>query len=385
VIIIIAAYSPIHESETPSLGAARKIESVISVLHKIDNNIILINSAHNKCVYSGFKQRNIIINDIKIKEITLPTKKNRKIGKFLNIIHIFNLLKMLSDFKNPKLIWIYNGYLFESLFAVISKRVFNCPFILEFEDWHFSRTRYISIKTALDFLASYCALKNFSLCFAVNNFLLSKVKNKIPTVHLLPGIVSSNLLASKKKIPFIDVDITVGYFGGLDFEKGFDVVLALIKMQLPGFKFVVCGAGDSHMEILCKNLASLYPQTFIFYGRVGNYELYELIGRCDVVLNPHKSIEKMKDGVFPFKVIEAIGSGRLVISTPLPILVGYEEIMRGVYYVEEASADSFSRALKTSRSFFKLNKCIINISSQLAVSEFGESALLTKVKNSIVV
>ena len=286
----------------------------------------------------------------------------------------------MSVLSPPKIVWIYNGYFFESLFTIRAANYFKCPFILEFEDWHFSRVKFLALKSILDFLSWTVALTKFTACFAVNSFLVSKVRGRIGNTYLLPGIVSNNLLKAPKKQPFSSDQITVGYFGGLEIEKGLDIILELIESRIPSVKFIVCGAGDFSLEVRCKELAIKYPLLFEFCGRVSNEELYKKIGECDVILNPHKSIKKMKNGIFPFKVIEAIGSGRLVISTPLPPLESHDEILNSVYFVSDAKVDLFLKAIHHARIFYRLNIDKIIKSSTAAKNQFGEAALLIKIK-----
>jgi glycosyltransferase involved in cell wall biosynthesis len=74
-----------------------------------------------------------------------------------------------------------------------------------------------------------------------------------------------------------------------------------------------------------------------FHGRVDETTLLSLISDCDVLVNLHASIEKMSNGVFPFKVIEYVASGRLVISTDLPA-ISVKEIHEAICFAKPEAA-----------------------------------------------
>ncbi len=126
-------------------------------------------------------------------------------------------------------------------------------------------------------------------------------------------------------------------------------------------------------------LSAESPDMLSFFGRVENEYLYELISQCDVIINPHVSISKMKNGVFPFKVIEAIASARLLISTPVPS-VGMRNILEGVQFVD-CTEDSFYHAVLGARRRYLETSLLVSNCAELADESFGEVSLLSKILN----
>jgi glycosyltransferase involved in cell wall biosynthesis len=252
--------------------------------------------------------------------------------------------------------------------------------ILEFEDWHFSRSRGYNPKPYLDYFFWRLSAKLMSGAFVVNNMLASKMRPFRQRVELLPGVVPHKLVdIAKASEPFSSSlkIINVGFFGGLTAEKGAGVVMQLAATLPDNYVLHVTGSGPLAAEM--ESCARQYPNRLNFHGRVNDDQLYELIAGCDVMLNPHASIEEMNDGVFPFKVIEAVASGRLLISTTVP-RQGLDDVLQGVLFVEH-SVDSFLKAILMSRAHYLQHAVAIKNGAAMANQRFGGDAILKNVQS----
>lgn len=375
-IIIVAPYSPIGLSSNPHLGAARKIEMVIEALSAIDSDILLVNSAHNE-INQKEKIKKISVGSNNITHFTIPTYRKAKYGKFLNLKDVWNVVDKCLSLGKPDLIWIYNGYAFENLFSIVIKKKIKVPVILEFEDWHFSRSRGFNPKPYLDYLLWKFNLKNIDFSFGVNDNLVKIMSDFDVQSALLPGIVPVRLIELCDKIPpFDNKDIKLGYFGGLSREKGVDVLIDVIKQLPDGYRFIISGAGKLENEL--EKLAAEVPTKLEFHGRVSEDILYELISSVDVLLNPHSSINEMGEGVFPFKVIEAIASGKLLFSTDLPS-ASVPGLLDGVVFYD-GKANSLLSIIAESRALHEKLKEKIRSSSLIARERFSILALLVPIR-----
>lgn len=378
-IVIVAPYSPPDRVGDAHLGASRKLEAIISILSRIDAQLILVNSAHNGNWVAPISVTKSMVGGVNLIEITLPTLSSRPVGKLKNIFSVNQVIEELKKLGVPQLIWLYNGYAFEMCFAEKARLIFNVPMVFEFEDWHFSRNRGLNPKPWIDYLLWRKVARHMSATFAVNSFLAAKMKKLNSNVELLPGVVPTALASIAFKYPPFCVNkshINVGFFGGLSAEKGADIVLQLVDKLLPGFTLQVTGAGPLESAFTVKS--RMRPDSLHFHSRVDDATLYQLISECDVILNPHASIENMGNGVFPFKVIEAIASGRLLISTKV-LATGLEDVMAGVLIVEP-SQEAFFSAVTTCREYYRSNGASITQCAKIANQRFGEDALLGKVR-----
>jgi len=374
-IILVAPYSPVSLSSHPHLGAARKLEAVIKVLSALDE-VVLVNSAHNDLDKEGFNSE-ITIGEVSVHQITPKRYKRSSYGKLMNIFEVRDLVKKCFSIGEPKFIWIYNSYIFESLFAREVLRNSSCPVILEFEDWFFARKR-LSLKPVLDYLSWMLIVKKINFSFVVNDQLGQRLKPFGVPSSPFPGIISSDLMdVSDARKPFSSQIVYVGYFGGLSEEKGADFILRMAKSTSHCVRFLVSGAGPLEMDFL---KASKEMENIDFFGCVNDEKLNDIISSCDVILNPHSPIVNMGEGVFPFKVVEAISTGRLVISTPLP-LSGSKELLGGVVFVNNEV--ELLSAINSSRELYFERLLSIQKSASYARQEYSFSMMKNKIENVI--
>lgn len=383
-ILLVAPYSPPSRPGSSHLGASRKLEAIISILSKLNESILLVNSAHNDTSPSMVKVDEVSICGVDVIEITPPIYGKRTIGKLRNLFDIDEVINAIRKYGSPRFIWFYNGYAFEMLLASKAYKIFKAPMILEFEDWHFSRSRGFNPKPYIDYFFWRKAAKLISGAFVVNAKLAEVMCRFTKHVEMLPGIVPEALnKIAKDSIPFAKTNkpIKVGFFGGLSVEKGADIVLDLARLLPEGYVVHVTGSGPLENDF--REFARANPNQLLYHGRVDDSALYELIGNCDVMLNPHSSIESMDNGVFPFKVIEAIASGRLLISTKV-LENDLGDILAGVHFVDH-DVNSFFNAVLDSKAYYSKKSDVIKQAALIADKRFGEKALLEEVKSMLCV
>jgi glycosyltransferase involved in cell wall biosynthesis len=304
------------------------------------------------------------------------------LGKLKNLFCVDQVLNELKIIGQPKFIWLYNGYAFEMLFALKAKSTLKVPMIFEFEDWHFSRGRGLNPKPTIDYCFWRLAAGSMAGAFVVNKLLANKMQGLTKRIELLPGIVPQVLADIASHYPPFNttaVAINIGFFSGLNTEKGADIVLQLAHQLPEGFVLHVTGAGALGQDF--EQAAAALKGKLCYYGRVDDKTLYQIIAKCDVMLNPHTSIEHMNNGVFPFKVIEAVASGRLLISTPV-LTEGLLDVLAGVQFVNH-SVEDFLDAILVCQQYFNTHSKLIAECAVIANHKFGEHALLEKIKTMV--
>lgn len=247
------------------------------------------------------------------------------------------------------------------------------------EDWHFSRSRGLNPKPFIDWWFWRTAAKQASHVFAVNHALSGKIKALNPSVSLFPGIVADGVASiCATRTPFSSVEgiLTIGYFGGLSAEKGADSVLALPGLLPENYRVVVTGSGP--LQDAFATTAADSNGRLEFHGRVDDATLIALMTRCDVLLNPHSPIEEMANGVFPFKVIEAIASERLLVSTALPS-DGLEDVLQGVLFVGHG-VEALRDGVVGARDWYAGHAQDVAAGAYAANARFGKSAILDVVE-----
>ena len=377
-ILVIAPYDGRLPEQSPFIAGAKKIRTIIKALKSIDQNVVLLNSGHQKSVNQSSIASTVTFEGVGPISIYSPeTRKNSNIGRLLNICNAPSIMDAVVDkYGIPDVIWFYNGYAFEMRIAAYAKKKYRSRLLLEFEDWHFARERGLNPKPYLDWMFWRLALRHIDTAFAVNSRLAGILqKFNIPAL-LLPGIVDP--LVSElpiKSPPFQSDKITIGYFGGLSIEKGADVVLRLAKITGENVNYVVTGSGPLKFEFECQN--KINPSSFVFLGAVSEPDLVNAIARSDVILNAHV----INDGVFPFKILEALASARLVISTALPIQ-GFESFLNAIQFYDGSDESLFSLINSEPLLYKKKKNCIAKASLEV-INTYGFIELINKIRKNI--
>jgi glycosyltransferase involved in cell wall biosynthesis len=348
-IFVIAPYSPPHLCDAPNLGAATKIELVIQGLSRI-SEVLLINTAHNQERRSPAAIKKIQCGEIVINEYSLPTSVRRPWGKLKNIFDCFETSNAICREFNAELIWLYNGYAAEVVLGRLISQKHKVPMVFEFEDWHFSRSRKWNPKPMVDYAIWGLFAKNFQKSYAVSKRLGSKLDRRSKSVEILPGLVSQNICRMVEEAPpFLSANGTIaGYFGGLSVEKGANLILESLPKCESHIRYIVCGAGPLKTEFEKAHLS--FPEKLEFLGCVSTSELHKAMSRCDVIINPHRPLSEYGQGIFPFKIVEAIASGRVVLSTELG---AFDTVQLGRVILSMApTVESLLSGLNQSRAHF---------------------------------
>ena len=140
---------------------------------------------------------------------------------------------------------------------------------------------------------------------------------------------------------------------------------------------IVTGTGELDNQF--NEFSKEYPDRVKFYGKIESEEIYKLMSFCDVILNPHKPISEMNNGVFPFKIFEAVASRRLVFSTELP-QNKLEEALQGVHFLD-FDIQQWVSSLIDSRNIYFSNKSDIDNGADEVSQNFSESSLLNEIKS----
>ncbi len=355
---------------------------LLEILLTMDSSVVLLNSGHqsNKNSSTTFKTIELDGGGA-IDIITPPTLANKYIGRIGNLFHVKSILdEIIATHEKPKLAWFYNGYAFEMLAAKYLKSEHGVKTILEFEDWHFARNRGMNPKPFLDWLCWRAAMRKIDYGFAVNMYLKNKLTTFGMPAILLPGIVSESVAELALKCPPFDKEyITVGYFGGLSVEKGASTILSLAHRTSDNIRFVVTGSGPLQSEF--SKMSNIIPHRFSFLGAVSEQDLVIAMSQTDLVVNAHH----INSGIFPFKIVEALASGRMLVSTELPML-GYETFTDAIQFYS-GNIEQLLEIVSNSVSIYRKKESVIRRVAGVLRESYGKLGLqqsIRKVINEIV-
>ncbi|MFL5482641.1 MAG: glycosyltransferase [Gemmatimonadaceae bacterium] len=369
-IFFLAPFSPIGSSDVPFLGGANKISALVRVLARSGRQIWLVNSAHNRQEFRRGRVGRLSLGARRpIIHVEPFTVRLRPVGKFLNLFSVRELAKRLAR-ENPFLVWLYNGYAFDALLASELHERTGCKVVLEIEDLHTARSRGLNPKPLIDdWYLRRRVLPITSLAACVNEEVCKLIRSSgLPTV-LLPGILAPELSDTPENTPpFSKPPYTLGYFGGLYSEKGVEVLLKLCEELPNDWRMVITGVGP--LANACARIARSNSRLSFFHA-LPQEQVIGLMTKCDVIANPHKPIAAMKNGIFPFKVFEALAAARVLISTPLP----QSGVNLGAVMWFDGSAKDLKRRLCEARDFYFHQRLLIERTADWIRERFSENGV----------
>ncbi len=375
-VVLVAPYSP--ELPMLNLGASKKIQLIARLLDRLGFQIHYVDSAHpHERLVGEIHGEPARIEDTDVtlwRPFCLPS---RKAGKLLNIFGSGLLFGRLAALK-PDLVWVYNSYAFEARLGLHLQRVTGARLVFELEDLPLSRGRGLNPKPFLDQRYFAPLLAHADLVTFVNDVLLNRHRGEVRQGLLFPSILQQALVDHPLPERFVRLPRRVGYFGGLEVDKGVGMLLQLPAQMPPDWTLVITGVGTLTPDL--QALGKRYPGQVEFHGGVSHARVRELMMGCDAILNPHASIAGMHDGVFPFKVCEALATGALLISTPLPS-IGLDLDSCVLYF--DGTAPGLAQALTQATAHHAQRQdAILRVRDQVC-AQYGENQVLAQLKAAI--
>ncbi|WP_435168686.1 glycosyltransferase [Paenibacillus glycanilyticus] len=187
--------------------------------------------------------------------------------------------------------------------AWLAKRIFNIPITIEYEDGYSNIDSVKGFKRVLMKLTEDVVSKNISSAITVNSLLAEK--QSVPSV-VVRGVTDANLYLmrekhnkSKRSMPIIF------YGGGLDKERGIEILLESLKYITKDFKLIITGKGKITIDDPRVDFKG-----FIDYESMLSYML-----DADILIQCQLSQHQFGNSSFPSKVFEYMATGNLIISS----------------------------------------------------------------------
>lgn len=135
--------------------------------------------------------------------------------------------------------------------------------------------------------------------------------------------------------------LNIAYVGGLYQGRGIDIVIELAKQDKKN-NYLVAGGRPEQVAYWEKELekASLEKKNIKFLGQIPNAQVPSLLAKQDILLMPyHKKVgmngmEDIAQWTSPMKMFEYMASGRVIVSSKLPVLEEVLQNENNAYLVE---------------------------------------------------
>lgn len=211
------------------------------------------------------------------------------------------------------LILAYNVTEFSmAVVAALLRQAGDVPIVLEYEDSVDMSSRGVSgTRHRLWARLERWIRPRVRGVLAVNERLPQRIG--CPNAYVLRGVVSDDLCArgARRATPLATGARPVALFSGsFSWEKGVQRLIDVIPRFAGRIRFVVSGAGP--LEGTLRETAKAWPDDLEVLGFLPREELESRLLSADVLLNPH---DDESGAIFPFKVIEYLAAGGIVVTT----------------------------------------------------------------------
>lgn len=268
--------------------------------------------------------------------IGYPVDKPHELKKFLKknkISNIFkqdyNILKLyvnyykylVNSIKNTETIVVYN-LIFINIFLTLVTKLFGKKCAIIIAD-HAEVSEVSGILRKIFTFFSGFLYNTFSLKIVLSYNLFKKFKNK--KMWLPGGVVLDKYLNIKS--PVKADKIKVMYTGSINRVTGIDILLNQIcQVKYNKFTFIFTGKGELQEE-----LKEVKRENILFKGLLPEKQLLVEMEKANVFINPRNMDLPQNQNNFPSKIMEYLGTGRIVLSTKFP---GWEFFKDNIIFYE---------------------------------------------------
>ena len=226
--------------------------------------------------------------------------------------------------------------------ASYATRALGLPVVLEYEDDSFVDVKGQAgrgIVTKLHHKACSRVINGVSGGIGVSPYLLSQLPTYVPKL-LLRGVLGDDIVNASERTKSAKKNWVL--FSGTHIESNGvgELIEAWDIAQIPDWELHITGHGQLTEKL--KQLAAK-NSSIRFHGLVTREVLVGLLSSAKICINPH-AVSKIPGNVFAFKIIEYLGAGAHVISTPMGTLE--KDVEAGITYIPDNNPKTIAAALR---------------------------------------
>lgn len=261
--------------------------------------------------YKQKKQKMTTLKAVKIHPPIVAPPTNPFYRSLNRTFFVPNLVEKIQSYsKKPILFITYlptttTLYLIEKLKPTVS--IYDC--VLNFENFPGVPKDIHKTESAL--------IKSVNLLIVDSTYLLGKHKYKKNAIKQIPSAVDFDLFhKAYSGIEPKGKQLIATYFGGIDpYRIEWELIEHVLQV---GITVQLIGPAPDGIPISHPNL--------IYRKPIPHQELPEALKDSDVLLLPYKVTEFMK-GTFPAKLYECFATGKPIVTTPLPELLHFNDLV----------------------------------------------------------
>jgi glycosyltransferase involved in cell wall biosynthesis len=264
---------------------------------------------------------------------------------------------------------LYNLGLPEAFAASVLSRLIGCPVVLEYEDDAFqgpSGAR--SWRQFPHMLGMHIVRSRIKAVVGVSPELIDQIGCQFK--YLLRGTLREDLrritpheMSEESRLQFL-------YSGSIQPSKGVgELCAAWEEAGLANAELSIVGEGPGLSELRERYRGNV---SITFHGFVPRSKLVDMFQSAHVMINPHRDCRDI-GAVFPFKLIEYLGTGRPVISTKMAVLEAPLDV--GILYSTRDTSSALAETLKVMRRDYSVWRLRAAESRDTVWKAYGPSAV----------
>ncbi len=232
---------------------------------------------------------------------------------------LFKLRWLARHRSRTDLVLIYNYHLEYALPALLARRFFDLPFVLDYEDGlylvrHYQSLLYGWIERAVYRDCSAVILVNPGLQRRLDNYGVDK------PVVVIHGYFNHATVEDLRPAPGTAHEIL--FAGNFSQGFGFDELQRYIEHCPEGWVLNICGRGGATETQAISQQCAKHPRAN-YLGFVTDDALNELRQRAAAVIILNDTGSEFNQTNFPSKLFDYLSAGKIIVSTRNPLLADY--------------------------------------------------------------
>jgi len=302
-----------------AVGGSRKIDLISRLLQSHGHEVTILSSGipaeRSGRWYASFEVKSVDgSKELGPRVLYAAGLDRRYLSYFVAVLSAFYLIKRESIKWQFDMILMYNIDEFTmSIASYYWYRIKKIPMVLEYEDGVNVSGRGSSVFRQYFGQKMEAWLRSrLSGSICVNYNLSHRLSN--PNTYILPGVVDDDLcrMAKLRKPPLSgEKPYLALYSGSLTEGKGVQLIPKIAREFRDKIHFVITGTGPLYASLADEARKS--EGNVEVLGYIERDRLNQLLTSADFMLNPHE--EELSGGVSPFKLVEYLASGSVVLTT----------------------------------------------------------------------
>lgn len=314
-----------------SQAANNKITGMLLALKSIKTKVTVLSSGlvNSKSGKRYYKEEEIYDNTkiIYCSIIDFPL-----INTISSIMYMYKTLKEIHSLERIDNIIFYNYKPEVAWVAYLAKKKLNIPITVEYEDGYSHIDSIKGLKALIFNFTENFISKRINSAIVVNSEL--EKKNKVPTL-IVRGVTNPNFYNEcRMHERHTNKKFTILYAGGLDKERGIDVLLNSLNYLKIDCKVVITGKG----ELKCKD------ERVEFLGFVSHDEVKKLMLNADLLIQCQLVKHSFSNESFPSKIFEYIATGNIIISSNIKEVIKFAS--DSIIYYENDDPKDLARKIE---------------------------------------